>query len=208
MRRATVRLSLVAAGLAAIGLAMPASAGSAPTKLVITDPAGDSNADAFQSLEGDADDIVKLTFTTTGATTTKKVGKKVVKTYTPKVLVITLETLGNIMTSGATQYNIEGSADGCGNFYLYVAPGTAMESFSGFCADDDAADFAGADYKIAGKTITFTVPLGSVPGIKAGSKLDGLRAYTASVEPVTGELGPWPVLVNDETDGEAVYKVG
>ena len=59
MRRSSARLALAAAGFAAAGLALPASAGVAPAKLVVSDPADDA-------LVGGADDIVKLTWTTTG----------------------------------------------------------------------------------------------------------------------------------------------
>lgn len=208
MRR-TARLSLAVAGLAAFGLALPASAATAPTTLVITDPAGDSLAPA--TLTRGTDDIVKLTWRTSGTTTSKMVGKKVVKTYTPKALVVVVETTGNIDTSGTTQYDIEGVAAGCGGFYLYVAPGAAMESVYGSCADDDATDFSATTFVVAGKTLTFTIPLGSVPGIKAGGALTGLSAYTGNVDPVTGEFGPVLVgglLANDDVSSDATYKIG
>ena len=195
MRRTPVRLALAAAGLAALGMALPASAGSAPAKLVVTDAAGD----AF-----------KMTWTTTGTTVKKKVGRKVVTTYTPKKLVVVLETAGDIDTAGTTQYDVEGTADGCGDFYFYVAPGSALEGIAGSCPDDDSVDFAAVTYVISGKTITFTIPLGSVPGLKAGKKVSGLNAYTGQVDPITGEVGPvlfGGTLATDTVSSDATFTI-
>ena len=210
MPRTSVRLALAAAGLAAFGLALPASAGAAPTKLVVADPATDSAAAPFASLTASADELTKMTWTTTGTTTKKKLGRKTIVTYTPKNLVVVLETAGDIDTSGTTQYDVEGSADGCGDFYIYVAPGAALEGVVGSCADDDAVDFAATTFAVAGKTITFTVPLGSVPGVKAGKSITGLNAYTGNVEPITGEVGPvlfGGTLANDSVSSDKSFKI-
>lgn len=202
--RSHARLALAAAGVAALGLALPAHAASAPTKLVITDDAGDA-------LAGGSDDAVKLTWTTSGTSTTKKVRGRAVTTYTPKNLVVTLETADAIDTSGTTQYDIEGTADGCGDFYLYVTPGSALEGLFGSCADDDTVDFAGSSFAVSGKAIAFTIPLRSAPGIDAGKTLSGLDAYTGSVDPITGEVGLVAIggtLSNDTIASDDVYKIG
>ena len=205
-----LRLALVAAGAAALGLALPAHAGSAPAKLVVTDAATDSVAGPFKALTASADELTKMTWTTSGTTTKRKVGARTVTTYTPKKLLVTLETAGDIDTSGTTQYDIEGTSDGCGDFYVYVSPGAALESVAGSCADDDAIDFAETTYAVAGKTITFTIPLGSVPGLKAGKAVSGLNAYTGNVEPFTGEGGPvlfGGTLANDSVASDASFKI-
>lgn len=210
MPRRSARLALVVAGLAVVGLTLPASAGSAPAKLVVTDPAGDSHAAPFAAMTGGADELVKMTWTSTGKTTKRKVGKKVVTTYTPKNLVVVLETAGDIDTGGATQYDIEGNSVGCGDFYLYVAPGSALEGVFGSCADDDTVDFGSATFAVAGKTITFTIPLGSVPGLTAGKTVTGLNAYTGNVDPITGEVGPVIIggtLANDSVPSDAAFKI-
>jgi hypothetical protein len=204
MRRTSVRLALAAAGLAAVGLAVPAGAASAPSKLTFTDESGDA-------LVGGSDDAVKMTWTTSGTTTKKKVRGRTVTTYTPKNLVVTLETAEAIDTSGTTQYDIEGAADGCGDFYVYVAPGSALEGLIGSCGDDDAVDFAGSSFEVKGNAIVFTVPLGTVPGIAAGKTLTALDGYTGSVDPVTGEIGAVLIggtLANDTIATDSAYKIG
>ena len=202
MRRTPVRLALAAAGLAAAGLALPASAGAAPQAVTFTDASGDA-------LMGTADDIVKVTYTTTGTTATKKVGKKTVTTYTPKNLVVVVETAGDIDTSGTTQYDVEGTVPGC-SFYLYVTPGSVLESPVGSCGEGETGSFDALTTTVKGKTLTFALPLKAVPGMKAGAKLSDLYAYTGSVEPITGELGPvafGPVLPNDDAESDRVFTI-
>ncbi|HUR14260.1 MAG TPA: hypothetical protein VM097_07180 [Mycobacteriales bacterium] len=209
MRR-TARLSLVLAGCAALGLAVPAHAGSAPAKLVVTDATDDALSAPLTALTGGADELAKMTWTSTGTTTKRKVGKKTVTTYTPKNLVVILETAGDIATDGTTQYDVEGSSDGCGDWYVYVTPGAALEAVFGSCDDDDSVDFGSASFAVAGKTITFTIPLGSVPGLKAGKSVTGLNAYTGFVDPVTGDLGPVFLGADGATDtapSDAAFKI-
>lgn len=203
MRTATARLSLAAAGLAVLGLVGAAGAAApvvGPSTLVVTDAAGDG-------LRQPGDDIVKLTYTTTGAT--KKVGTKT--TYTPKALVVTLETASSIATNGTVQYDIEGALPGCGDFYFYITPGAALEGIYGSCGDDDAASFEGVETVVKDKTLTFTIGLGSVTGFKAGAAMSAISAYTGAVDPVTGELGAVAfggTLSNDDVSSDATYKIG
>src|SRR3954462_454008 len=109
-----VRLAVVAALLATVGLAAGASAATAPKprSLSFSDAAGDS-------LGLGGDDIVKVTYTSSG--TTKKVGTRYV--YTPKRLVMTLQT-ADAIADGDVQYNLEGAVPGC-SFYVYATPGSA-----------------------------------------------------------------------------------
>ncbi|MCU1673385.1 MAG: hypothetical protein JWN77_1498 [Frankiales bacterium] len=207
MRSAAARLALAAAGLSVIGVAGASHAAAGPvgpSKVVVTDPSGDA-----LGLPG-GDDIVSVTYTSAGMTT--KATKKTKAAYTPKSLMITLEVADAITTDGTVQYDVEGELAGCGGFYLYVAPGAATEALSGSCADDDTVDFAASTYAVSGKTISFTIPLGSVPGAKAGGSVSGLFAYTGAVDPVTGEVGPVLIganpLDNDEASSDAVYKIG
>jgi hypothetical protein len=204
MRGTTARLSLAAAGLAVIGLVGAASAATTapvgPKSLVVTDPAADS-----KGLPGD---IAKLTYSTIGKTA--KVGKKMV--YTPSALTIAVETVSSIATDGSVQYDVEGNLAGCGNFYLYASPGSALDPLGSSCADDATVKFDGSSYAVSGKTITFTIPLRSIPGAVAGGVVSALFAYTGSVEPATGEIGPVLIgsspLDNDEVASDGVYKIG
>ena len=195
----TARLALVAAGLAAVGFAVPSGAAtttsSGPKALVFTDEAGDGVAPG--------DDITKVTYTTSG--TTAKVGKKTV--YTAKNLVFTIETAAPVVSTGYVQYNVQGVVDGCGEFYLGAAPGSALDTISAACPDDDTVDFAAATYEVKGNTITFTVPLDGT--FKKGVKIDTPYAYTGLVDPVTGELGPsFFFVANDDAASDGTYTIG
>lgn len=197
----TARLALVAAGLAAVGFAVPSGAAtpaptsSAPKTLTFTDPSGDGK------LPGD--DIVKVAYTTTG--TTAKVGKKTV--YTPKNVVMSIETAAPISTNGYLQYTVQGVIDGCGEFYLGSAPGSELDTISAACPDDDSVDFAAATYEVKGNTITFTVPVDST--FKAGTKIATPSAYVGVVDPITGELGPsFFFVADDSAASDADYTIG
>jgi hypothetical protein len=214
MRRTPVRLALVAAGLAAAGLALPAHAGTAPVTAVFTDGSGDV------LLPGLSGDITKLTYTTKGTTANKKVGRKVTKVYTPDTLVITLETADAIDTSGTTTYEIDSDVAGCDSgLDVYFTPGVDG-SEGGGCVNSDPADptsftnegLDGAP-TVAGNKITFTLHFKGFSGkqVKVGTPISGIHAYTALVEPLTGITGPYLIdtaLANDNLETDATYKVG
>jgi hypothetical protein len=204
VRTSTIRLLACAASAAMVGLAAQAGAAAAvpgPKSLSFTDPAGDDKI-------GASSDIVKVTYATQGLTS--KVGKKTV--YTPKRLVMTIETAGDISSNGTVQYDIEGNLPGCGDFYLYASPGAVLEFLASSCGDDDTVEFDGSSFEVKGKTITFVVPLGSIPGATVGKSVTALHAYTGLVDPVTGEVGPVLIgsnpLENDGASSDASYKIG
>jgi hypothetical protein len=202
----TARLAVVAAGLATVGLALSASAATPPPKPKSLS-FGDATGDA---LGVGGDDIVKVTYTSAG--TTKKVGKKYV--YTPNRLVMTLQ-LADAIADGDVQYNVEGAVPGC-SFYLYTAPGSALDDGSAFggCNEDgtDTSTDLQPTVTSAGKTITFTIPLGVTSGFKAGAAVTSLYAYTGVVDPITGEVGPTIVGSGpadaDQATSTATYKIG
>lgn len=203
MRTSVSRLAVCTAALLLAGLAVPSSAAPAagPKTVSFTDPAGDDKISKTS-------DIVKVTYTTQG--TTAKVGKKT--TYTPKRVAISVEVAGAIAGDGTVQYDVEGNVPGCGDFYLYASPGSELDPLGSSCGDDDTIEFSSAAYEVKGSTITFTVPLKSVPGFEVGKVISALNAYTGTVEPVTGEggavlLGSSP-LENDGAGTDATYTIG
>lgn len=212
--RLPVRVSLAAAGLAALGLALPASAAIGPRTLVLTDKSGDL---AAPGLKGD---ITNLTYSTHGKTVLKKVGSKLTKVYTPDTLVVTLKTADDIDSSGTTTYEIDSVVPGCGSgLDAYFTPGVGG-SEGGGCINTDASDptkftnegLDGAP-TLAGKTMTFTFHFKGFSGkqVKAGTVISGVHAFTALVEPVSGVLGPYlltSALANDNLTSDRTYKIG
>ncbi len=200
MRVTVARTALAAAGLAVIGLVGSASAGTPSVgakPLVITDPAGDSFGQP-------GDDLVKMTWSTTGTGTGKA--------YKPAALVVAVETSGKVGATSSLQYNVEGTVAGCGDFYFYTSPGSALLDGSAFgsCADDDSVDFTNAEVTSTDTTVTFTLPLGSVAGFKAGNAISGLVGYVGIVDPVTGEFGPAFLGADGASDvvsSDATYKI-
>lgn len=220
----TARLALVAAGLASVGFAVPSLAATTTTppaakakELAYTDPAGDGKMEP-------GDDIVGVRLTTAGTTAT--VGKKT--TYTPKQMVLSLTTASPVATNGTVQYTFEGNVPGCGAFYVAIAPGElakALPDPAGFpelfgsCPDDKAFDFTtSAAFKVDGSTLTVTFDLNA--DFKAGATISDVLAYSAVVEPVTGEIGPTiqggrPLspfseqsFANDDAVSTATYTIG
>jgi hypothetical protein len=206
------RLALVVAGLGALVLSLPASAATAPTTLVLTDAAGDQ----APQTKGD---ITKVTYTTVGKTSTRKVGRKVVKSYAPEALVITLETADAIDTSGTTTYEVDSDVAGCDSMNVYFTPGVDGSEGGGCYIGDPADPTAGTSEgldgppTVTGKTMTFTLHFKGFSGkqVKAGTTISGIHAYTALVEPVTGIFGPYfldTALANDNLETDSTYKVG
>lgn len=192
MRTTTARLALAASGLAVLGVVGGAHAAlpvPGPKTLTVVDPSGDGKVAG--------DDITKVTYSTTG--TRSKVGKKLV--YKPKALTMAIETATPIVTDGSMLYEVEGNVPGCGSFYLNVSPGAALELLFGSCSDDSTVDFSGSSFAVSGKTLTFTVPFGEADGFKAGSTVTDVLAYTGTVDPVTGIVGPSTVNGHDPFAG-------
>jgi hypothetical protein len=212
MPRRSVRLAVVVAGLSALGLALPATAGTAPSTLVLTDASGDQ-------LPQTSGDITKLTYTTSGKTVTRKVGRKVTKVYTPDTLLVTLETADPIDTSGTTTYEIDSTVAGCGEgFDVWFTPGVDA-SEGGGCTNADPADPTSFTYEgvdgpptVSGSKMTWSFRFKAFSGqVKPGTIISEVHAYSALVEPLTGIIGPYLVdtaLANDNLESDSSYKVG
>jgi hypothetical protein len=192
----TAAVASVGALLVFAGSAHAAAPG--PKTFSFTDKSGDSTP--FKG------DIVKVTYTTTGT--------KTKTTYTPKKLVITIETADAIDTSGTTMYEIDSELAGCENgFDVYFTPGVE-DSAGGGCVNSTGATsftYTGLDGPpvVGDKKLTWTVTLKADPAFKVGSTISGIDAYTGVVEPATGTVGPYFFgLVNDDAPTDASYKIG
>jgi hypothetical protein len=208
MRLATARLSLVAAGLAVAGLVGTAGAASAPTALGITDPTGDVQFAGHG-------DITKLTYTTSGVTTVKKVRTKTVKTYTAKNLVVSEDYADAIDTTGTTVYQLGFSIPACsGGVLLVTQPGSLLTDYAN-CSDGTLTGGTdlGVSAVVAGKNITWTIPLSAFGGAKIGDPIDGTDLVTGWAEPAQG-TGPYLFATfgapsaNDELTSDSTYKIG
>lgn len=209
--RSQARLALAAAGIAALGLALPAHAAGTPATLVLTDPAGDQKVPVGHG------DITKVTYTTAGTTTTKRVGGKTVTTYTPTKLVVTMTTADALDTTGTTEYEVDGALAGCDSFDLYFTPGVSGSEgggcyHAGSSPTSSTSEGVDGPPTVTGNTLTWTVPFASISSraLKAGAVISGIDAFTATVEPVQGFIGPYLIdaaLDNDELASDASFKV-
>lgn len=191
----STRLALAAAGLAVVGVASSSFAASpaAPASVTFTDETGDALVAN--------DDISAVKVTTSG--TSAVVAKKTV--YTPKSVDITV-TVDAIDGNGTTAYGVTGTAP-CGEFAFYAPPNAGDDGVYGGCPDDGAAADA-VTYDVTDTTITFHIPAADL-GVKAGSKLSDLGAFTETVEPVLGFAGPWMLIGdNDTASGDKSLTVG
>lgn len=163
---------LVAAVAAMLAFAAPGH-GAVP-KPQIVDPTGDAVPPISAGY-----DVVSALFRTEGTTT--KVGRRTV--YTPTKLVVTITYAGTVPTDEVAAQVVSFDAPGCENVYLErYALGTTY-GFAG-CLDDQFSFAA----KASGKTLTFTLPFGTIGKgfLKRGALLTNLRTYTSIAEPVLG----------------------
>lgn len=213
MRRST-RLSLALAGAAAVAMAPLASAGtSAPNTLVVPDATGDVLAAQT------AYDITGVTYTTTGTTETRKVGKKKVAVYTPKDLVVTMNLAAPPSTNPTSLYQVNVETGSCGGLQLYYAPSLVLEGSGGLVSCGSEPDETGSTTtfldvvpQLKGNSIVFTMSIKGLPKeMKAGSTLSGTTAFTTIVEPVTGIFGPYqvdPAASYDTATSDATFVIG
>jgi hypothetical protein len=208
------RLALLAAATAvatAAGLA-----GAAPTtKPQLTDATGDAKA------LGASYDIVSGLLTTTGKTTTKKVGKKTVSTYKPTALVAKLTLAGAPVSTTGTVYSFGMSTSACGggSFSFTYTPGALLQSGDLFiigCGTDSGtgpAEFM-SDVKavLAGNTITWTMPLADMGSdLPLTSTFSGFSASVDLNDPVFGLIGTGLTGGStsiDSATGDTTWKLG
>ena len=174
----------VLAALAAAAVLAP-HAGAAPKKAPqvkdITGDANGINAQGFEDLAPQvpdggtatapasvaAGDIVSVQFAST-------VVKKKVTGFTVALV------LGGAPTAGLT-YRVEAVTPACASFFIEyrVDPSGAAKTGVRCAATDGAATYAVAPAKIAGSTITWTVPLAALgKAYKVGTQLTSLGAQT------------------------------
>ena len=190
MRRTPVSLALVAVGCAAVALAAPSSAASAPAKVAFSDPAGDALATQKTY------DITDVLVTSTGTTSTKKVGKKTVTTYTPKAILVKLTVAGSFATTAGANYEVDLDVAGCGYANFTYTPGAISEgglfTECGSPADEtgSTSTLYDAPPTVSGKTVTWQLPLSALSKeFKPGVLLSDIRALAAQNDPVFGIIG-------------------
>jgi hypothetical protein len=211
-----IRPALVALSIVGVALATTASAGgpAAPNTLTFTDPAGDHVAtDA-------GNDILSVTFTTTGTTGPKGPGKGRGKgnlAYTPKALVVTMKLAAPPSTVPGTLYEVDATTSGCGGLFLYFTPGA--EGSDGYvdCGSEpdetgSTATFFGVVPDVQGKVITWSIPLSMMPKeAGVGSSISEFAAYSTQADPALGLVGPYlltSALNYDNATSDATYKIG
>lgn len=206
---------LVLSALAGLVLCAPLAL-AAPSKAPqITDPSGDA-----QPVPGSYD-LVAGQFTTTGVTTTRKVGRKVVKTYTPKNLVVTLSLAAPPSTQPGSSYSVTADITACGEGYMTFSytPGAFLGEgnlFVSGCGTDDGTGPAEIFDEVApvvkDKVITWTMPLSLMgPDLPLSTVFSGFTAQADLNEPVFGLLGTSlgsPETSIDAASGDATWKLG
>jgi hypothetical protein len=211
-----VRPALVALSLAGVALATTASAGgpAAPNTLTFNDPAGDAVP------TDDGNDILSVTYTTTGVQEPKGPGKGRGKgnlVYTPKALVVTMQLAAPPSAVPGTLYEADATTSACGDLLLYFTPG--VDGSGGLVDCGSEADATGStatsldvEPQVQGNTVTWTLPLSSLPKEMAvGSTISDFVAYSTQTDPVTGVVGPYLIdssLNYDNASGDGTYKIG
>jgi hypothetical protein len=181
-----IRRSSLIACAAVAALTLPAAAHQGhehPPQIV--DAAGDEVAPV------DGTDIVAVVFDTAGNYT--KVKKKTV--YTPTKLTVEIRYAAPVSTDPNVAHVVTFDAGSCGAVYLEVY-GTDVTYGEADCLDD-SFEFS---YQVEDDELRITLPFSTIgKSLKAGTKLTGLRAYTAAVaDPVAGFE---PVLVTGDEHG-------
>jgi len=201
------RLAVTAAGLAAAGLTLSSSAATVgPKTLNFSDAAGDALGSSA------ANDITKVTFTTTGTTT--KVGKYL--KYTPKNLVVSMTLAAAPGSTPGLDYEVDAQLDGCGGTKFSYTPGAQTEGslFTDCGSPESTGTGTSTLYTtsptVNGSTITWTFGLKELsPEFKPGATFSGLTALTVQNDPVFGIIGPGIVGGDyDDAATDSTYKIG
>ena len=192
-------------------------ANAAPTIVPqLTDPVGDARA------LGASYDIVSGLLTTTGTTTTAKVGRKMVKTYTPKNLVAVLTLAGPPSTQTGSVYTFAMATTACGNgsFQFQFTPGATLQSGDLFVtgcgkstpATGPAEFISDVKAQLSGNTITWTMPLADMGSdLPLSTVFSAFTAETDINDPVLGLVGTGaegPTTSIDSAKSDASWKLG
>jgi hypothetical protein len=207
--------TLVLLAAAAVALCAPLAQAAPSTKPQLTDPSGDA-----LPVPGSYD-IVAGQLTTTGITTTRKVGRKVIKTYKPKNLVATLTLTAPPSTQQGSAYTFDADITACGNGYMSFTytPGAFLGDGSLFvsgCGTDDGTGPAeildDVVPVVKGNTITWTMPLADMGSdLPLSTVFSNLTASTDLNEPVFGLIGTSVLAPESSIDGassDATWKLG
>jgi hypothetical protein len=211
-----VRPVLVGLSIVGVVLATTASAGgpAAPNVLTFTDPAGDHVP------TDDGNDILSVTYTTSGVIAPKGPGKgrgKGNQAYTPKALVVTMTLAGPPSAVPGTLYEIDAVTSGCGDLLLYFTPG--VDGSGGLVDCGSEPDATGStttsldvEPEVQGSTVTWTLPFSMLPKeVGVGSTISEFAAYSTQTDPATGVVGPYLLtseLNYDNASSDATYKIG
>lgn len=204
------RLLVLPAIVATLALAAPAQA----KPFTYTDPKGDVPAEAGL-------DIVGVTYATEGVTSVRKVGRKTVKTYEPTKLVVTLALAGAPLDQPGVKYRVEAQVSECGAMTFSYAPSLSSDVLAssqlvvgcGGANGTTGGDslFLDPKFTVKGSTLTWSIPLKSLPKVaRAGGLLYGLASSVDVAEPVLGSLGPDDVgsAVIDTARSDADWEIG
>ncbi len=189
------RIALVVAAVAMVGVGSNL-ASAAPTSVPqLTDPSGDARA------LGASYDIVAGLMTTTGTTTKKKVGRKVVTTYKPVNLVASLTLAGPPASTPGSTYNFSMNTTACsgGSFSYSYTAGSLSPSIGDLFISGCGTPGTGTgpaefmkDVKaaISGNTITWTMPLADLGSdLPLSTVFSGFTAETDLNDPYFGLFG-------------------
>lgn len=189
---------------------------AAAPKPQVTDPTGDEYSNQASM------DITSILWSTTGATTKKKVGKKTVTTYTPVNLVATMNLAAAPDTRPGIRYVVNAASD-CGDLDLMVVHDpTGAVVPSGYTACNDGA-IVDPEVTFGATSVSWTMPLKTLP-FKVGSSLSSFDGYVDASEFVLGIMGTGDAvsvgLIGDRTlpghgavvadfaKGDVTWKIG
>jgi hypothetical protein len=218
-----VKRPVLLVAVAALALCAPLAHAAPTSKPQVVDPAGDALAPGF--------DVVSARLTTTGVTSTRKVGRKVVRTYTPKTLVASVTLSEPPSTTPGTSIIFHADTTACGNgfFEFQYTPGALLNTISEVgdlfvsgCGPDDTGTGPGEYFsdvlaQVKGDVITWSMPLADMGSdLPLSSVFSGFRVDSTINEPVMGLAGGTDVAVLtdgaagdvDHATGDAVWKLG
>lgn len=146
-------------------------------------------------------DIVGVRYATEGTTSSRKVGRKTVKTYEPTKLVVTMTMAGPVFDEPGVKYHLHAQAEGCGEMRFVYTPAAAKDvlSYSQFtlgCGGPGGALggstlFLDPQFAVKGNNLVWTVPLKALPkNVRGGALLYGFKSSVDLTDPLVGALGP------------------